>query len=184
MFLGISLFFSNNVYSQNQKVSLNLKDSNLYEIFKLISNQTDYKFIYNKSIVENERIIDLKIENKSVKVVLKYLFDKRILEYKIKDNLIVINKMSEQKFLQKNIVIIKGVIKDDEGFRLPGAPVSIEGTSIKTLTNIDGEYSLKFVNTGNIKITFSYAGFYSKIVNYKGQKNIDVILFPSIQIFE
>lgn len=184
MFLGISLFFSNNVYSQNQKVSLNLKDSNLYEIFKLISNQTDYKFIYNKSIVENERIIDLKIENKSVKVVLKYLFDKRILEYKIKDNLIVINKMSEQKFLQKNIVIINGVIKDDEGFRLPGAPVSIEGTSIKTLTNIDGEYSLKFVNTGNIKITFSYAGFYSKIVNYKGQKNIDVILFPSIQIFE
>lgn len=184
MFLGIIQLSANNVYSQNQKVSLNLENASLYEILNVISNQTDYEFLYNHSLVESKGTIDLKVENKSVKDVLNYLFDKNMLEYQMKDNLIVVSRMSREKFLQKNTVVITGVVKDKKGVSLPGASVFIEGTSIGTSTNIDGEYSLKFVNTGDIKITFSFVGLKSKTVKYKGQKKIDVVLQADSQYLD
>ncbi|MCT4599837.1 MAG: SusC/RagA family TonB-linked outer membrane protein [Marinifilaceae bacterium] len=184
MFLGIIQLSANNVYSQNQKVSLNLENASLYEILNVISNQTDYEFLYNHSLVESKGTIDLKVENKSVKDVLNYLFDKNMLEYQMKDNLIVVSRMSREKFLQKNTVVITGVVKDKKGVSLPGASVFIEGTSIGTSTDIDGKYSLKFVNTGDIKITFSFVGLKSKTVKYKGQKKIDVVLQADSQYLD
>lgn len=184
MFLGIIQLSANNVYSQNQKVSLNLENASLYEILNVISNQTDYEFLYNHSLVESKGTIDLKVENKSVKDVLNYLFDKKMLEYQMKDNLIVVSRMSREKFLQKNTVVITGVVKDKKGVSLPGASVFIEGTSIGTSTDIDGKYSLKFVNTGDIKITFSFVGLKSKTVKYKGQKKIDVVLQADSQYLD
>ncbi len=54
---------------------------------------------------------------------------------------------------------IKGVIVDAEnGEALIGASVVIEGTTIGTVTNIDGEFVLKS-NPGNYQINISYIGY-------------------------
>ena len=61
--------------------------------------------------------------------------------------------------------IIKGVITDaNEGSTLPGATIYIEGTTIGTVTDVDGVYVLTGVPIGNQIISISFLGFETKTV--------------------
>ncbi|MEM6321063.1 MAG: TonB-dependent receptor [Bacteroidota bacterium] len=60
---------------------------------------------------------------------------------------------------------IKGVITDaNEGSTLPGATISIEGTTVGTVTDVDGVYILTGVPAGNQTISISFLGFETKTV--------------------
>ena len=62
--------------------------------------------------------------------------------------------------------IIKGTITDaNEGSTLPGATVLIEGTTVGTVTDVDGVYLLNNVPTGNQVVTISFLGFETKTVS-------------------
>lgn len=52
---------------------------------------------------------------------------------------------------------VSGTVTDDSGLPLPGATVSIKGTTTGTSTGFDGEYSIK-ANTGQT-LVFSFVGF-------------------------
>jgi len=62
--------------------------------------------------------------------------------------------------------IIKGVITDaNEGSTLPGATVFIEGTTVGTVTDVDGVYLLNNVPVGNQVVAISFLGFETKTVS-------------------
>ena len=62
--------------------------------------------------------------------------------------------------------IIKGVITDaNEGSTLPGATIYIEGTTIGTVTDVDGVYLLNNVPVGNQNLVISFLGFETKTVS-------------------
>ena len=61
--------------------------------------------------------------------------------------------------------VIKGVITDAvEGSTLPGATVLIEGTTIGTVTDVDGVYALNGIPIGNQMVSISFLGFETKTV--------------------
>ncbi len=54
----------------------------------------------------------------------------------------------------------KGVVKDaDTGNPLPGVTVQVQGTSISTLTDANGEYQLSSLPSGNYTISYTLIGF-------------------------
>lgn len=60
--------------------------------------------------------------------------------------------------------IVSGTVDDGEtGELMPGVNVSIEGKTIGTITNADGEFSLNGVSVGDF-IVFSFVGMETKIV--------------------
>ncbi|MFT5917485.1 MAG: hemoglobin/transferrin/lactoferrin receptor protein, partial [Bacteroidia bacterium] len=59
--------------------------------------------------------------------------------------------------------IITGTVKDDTGLTLPGATVTIKGTTQGTVTDIDGKYKLKFPNAETI-LVFRFTGMIQKEV--------------------
>ena len=48
-------------------------------------------------------------------------------------------------------IVVKGVVSDENGMPLPGASVSVKGTSNGTQTDFDGNYSIE-VNLGNVLV--------------------------------
>ena len=54
---------------------------------------------------------------------------------------------------------IKGKVTDDKGNSLPGANVFIKGTTQGTISDIDGNYQLDGVPTGNNTLVVSFIGF-------------------------
>lgn len=67
-----------------------------------------------------------------------------------------------------------GIVKDATGETVIGASILIKGTSNGTVTDIDGNFSLKGVKKGSI-LRISYVGFEPQEVTYNG-KPLEIIL--------
>ncbi|MBX2840519.1 MAG: SusC/RagA family TonB-linked outer membrane protein [Flammeovirgaceae bacterium] len=67
------------------------------------------------------------------------------------------------------------IISNEDSGPLPGVSVILKGTSIGTITDIDGNYRLNVPNNSNLLI-FSYVGFETQEVQIGAQSNIDITL--------
>ena len=70
---------------------------------------------------------------------------------------------------------IKGVVTDESGEPLIGAGVVVEGTTIGTITGIDGDYELT-VPADAVNLVFSFIGLSDQTVPIAGQTVINVVL--------
>lgn len=68
--------------------------------------------------------------------------------------------------------MVSGVVTDDTNQPLPGVAVVVPGTTIGTVTDFDGKYSL---NVGDAqKLSFSFIGFTSQTVDVAGRSTINI----------
>ena len=72
---------------------------------------------------------------------------------------------------------VQGTVKNETGAGLPGANVVIKGTSIGTVTDLDGKYQLENVSENSILIV-SYLGYVTQEVAVGNSSIIDVQLEP------
>ena len=79
-------------------------------------------------------------------------------------------------------VTVKGVVTDQNGETVIGATVAVQNTSIGTVTDIDGAYSLSVDPSATLE--FSCMGYTSQLVPVKGRTNIDVVLGDDAQALD
>jgi len=70
---------------------------------------------------------------------------------------------------------VKGIVTDEAGEPLIGAGVMVEGTTIGTITGIDGDYTLS-VPADAVNLVFSFIGLADQTVAIAGQTEINVVL--------
>ena len=70
---------------------------------------------------------------------------------------------------------IHGVVTDENGEPLIGAGVLVEGTTVGTITGLDGDYSL-VVPADAVNLVFSFIGLADQTVAIAGQTEINVVL--------
>lgn len=69
---------------------------------------------------------------------------------------------------------VKGVVSDGNG-PIPQANVSIKGTTLNTISDIDGKFTLNNVDSNAI-LVFSYMGFLSQEVPVAGKTDLSIIM--------
>ena len=74
---------------------------------------------------------------------------------------------------------VKGVVKSESGEPLPGVNVVIDGTTTGTITDLDGNYSLKVGD--NATLVFTFIGFEQKKVAVGERSVVDVSLAEDVQ---
>jgi len=79
--------------------------------------------------------------------------------------------------LAQGVEITGLVTGSDDGAPLPGVSIVVQGTTIGTATNFDGEYELDIPEDAQV-LVFSYVGMQSQEVAIDARTNIDVILNP------
>ncbi|MGD9770807.1 MAG: carboxypeptidase-like regulatory domain-containing protein, partial [Parabacteroides sp.] len=72
-------------------------------------------------------------------------------------------------------VTVKGKVVDANGEALIGVNVSVKGTTIGTITDLDGNYTLQAPNAKST-LTFSFIGFQSTDVAVNNQSTINITL--------
>ncbi len=70
---------------------------------------------------------------------------------------------------------VTGTVKDENGEELPGVSVVVKGTTVGTVTNENGQYSLAGVSQ-DATLMFSFVGMQTKEVSVGNQTTIDVTL--------
>lgn len=80
---------------------------------------------------------------------------------------------------------VTGKVVDNEGLEVIGGNISIKGSAgVGTITNIDGQYTLKVNNPSKDVLIFSYIGMKTQEIPVKGQKQINVTLQPDNLVLE
>jgi len=80
-------------------------------------------------------------------------------------------------------VTVSGTVTDaDDGLSLPGVTVMVEGTTIGTVTDIDGEYEITVAPDATL--VFSFVGMATQQVDVDGRQVINVQMFPDMAALE
>ncbi len=72
------------------------------------------------------------------------------------------------------------VTSSDNGAAMPGVNVVVKGTTIGTVTDIEGNYKLN-VSGNDAALQFSFIGYTSQDIPVNGRSNISVALEPNLQ---
>ncbi len=173
----VFLFVSVKVFSQ-EKISLNIENSPLREVFKTIQQESGYRFFYSDNLVDLDKLISIQANNLAIDEVIKQLEGKTALSFRImEDKLIVVVPATEKNQPGK---ITGKVTSVAEPQGLPGVNVVIKGTTTGVITDINGNYQIN-VPDKNVTLQFSFIGFQTKEVEAGGQSTIDVVLSEDIQ---
>ena len=183
LFLSLSQTFAVNSYSQETKLSLDMKNVRVEDVIDRIEKNSEFFFMYNKNMIDIDRKVDLKVEEKSINQVLDKLFENTEISYSVKNRqILLINSrmMAEtgNEATSQQQKTISGKVTDASGATLPGVSVVIKGTTIGTPTDLDGKYSLSV--PANSTLVIGYIGYITKEVEVNNQTQIDITLESSL----
>lgn len=180
MFLAV-INVTASVYSQGNKLQLQLKNVELVDVFNEIKAQTDFDFLYKSELLKDQPKVNLTIKNGNVNDVLNDVLPAN-LEYEIYDKTIIIKKNNTLKAKTKvtpEEAKVEGTITDENGSGLPGASVVVKGTTKGTVTDINGNYSLTIADDAVLQ--FSYIGYLTQEIRVGVQSTINISLLPDIK---
>ncbi|MFC2138215.1 TonB-dependent receptor [Bacteroidota bacterium] len=174
LLLLLVVFQTSANYSQQVNVTLSLKDITLKEALKEIESQTDYTFLFDNSKVNVSQKVNVEFDNSDINQVMEGILNNTDINYKIEDKHILLgNKYQDENF---KTVVITGVVKDAQnGEPLPGANVTVKGTTTGTITDFDGKFSIE-VNSKASVLVFTFIGYETQEIQVNDQTEINVQL--------
>lgn len=175
----LMLFFMQlSVQANSQsKITVKLKNVELTKAIALLEKNSEYRFVYNNSLIPGDARVDADFKQADLPEVMAEVLKGTGLSYKMmKDDLVVLYKTGIDEVNAD--IRITGRVTDDNGAPLGGASVNIKGTNKGTSTNAAGEFSLTVPE--NAVLTVSFVGFESTDVAVGGRTQIDVQLTPNV----
>ncbi len=180
VFLVVNLYAS--TYSQNTKLNLDYTDIQLKQLFDRISEQSEFRFIYNNNVVNDDIHVSVKAKDAKIDVILENILHNAKLEYRIVDkHVIVFPEESGEPGLSAingsgmQQTSVSGKVTDEMGTPLPGVSISIKGTTQGTITDGDGKFTIN-VTGKNAVLNFSFIGMISQEVPVAGKTVLNISL--------
>ncbi len=164
------------VYSQNKKLSIQVENVQLRDLFREIENNSEYAFFFNDQYSQLDKRVSLVTNDEKLENILEKLLNNTSLDYKILENdfVVIVPKESYQQGP------ITGRIVDSDGNPLPGVNVIEKGTTNGTVTDIDGNYSITVASENSI-LVFSSVGYVTEEVTVGTQATINLSLIENIE---
>lgn len=171
--LGVIQSVAMDGYSQSTKLTIDLRNVSVVDVLRVIEDQSDYYFVYNKDAIDLDRKVDLSGRNMDVREILDYLFMGTEVRYQVADRHIILSATSFQNVQQQ--LQVGGKVTDSEGYPLPGVTIMIKNSAQGIITDADGNYVLKNVPSDAI-LVFSFVGMTSQEVPVSDRSVINVVM--------
>ena len=161
-------------YSQNTRFSLTEENTSIESVLKLMEDQSEYYFLYNAKLIDVSQQVSLKVVNRSLDQTLNELFKNTGIIYKVYNRQIVLSPANNADLSQQTRNL-SGRVTDSSGQALPGVTVIIKGTTMGTITDVDGNYIIGDVPS-NATLIFSFVGMKTQEVAINGQASINITM--------
>lgn len=174
-------------YSQSERLSIDASQKSMVNILKSIEQSSEFYFLYNNNLIDVNQKVTINVREQKITDILDQLFQGTEIIYQVIDRQIVLTNKSVQTKASTQAVApdkikILGKVLDAQGSPLPGASVSIKGTTVGGITNASGYYSLE-ASEGDI-LTFSFIGYKNQEITVNTKTTIDVILQEDVTILD
>lgn len=179
LFLSLSQTFAVNSYSQQAKLSLDMRNARVEDVIDKIEKNSEFFFMYNKNMIDVDRKVDIQVEEKSINQILDKIFENTGITYSIKDRqILLINNRLQGEVKDSNTQqqkSISGKVSDSSGGSLPGVSIVIKGTNTGVITDANGNFSLSNV-PANATLQFSFVGMKTQEITVGSKTTINVTL--------
>ncbi|WP_221284747.1 TonB-dependent receptor [Mucilaginibacter sp. SP1R1] len=159
------------VYSQNV-YNFNVNNISVKQMFKQIEKNSKYTVFYRLDQVNVDKKINVELQDASIETVMKNVLQSQQLTFQVVDDIIII-KPADGKTIAT--LTVTGVVKDATGVVLPGVSVKLAGSSLGTVTDLNGKYSLTLPD-GNGTLEFAFLGFTTQRIPVNGKASINITL--------
>jgi len=163
---------------------LNSKNSPLKEILSQIEKQSEYFFIYKSNEIDINQPITIELKGLTIDQVLIQLFNEKNIDFSIHNRQIILTKhIGTDRNLEKNTIKVSGTITDIKGEPLIGASVRDKTTSLSSISDINGKFSIILPNK-KTKIEVKYLGFETKEYIVDNNEYLTIKLAESISAMQ
>ncbi len=178
-FFAVIQVFAVDSYSQVTRLSLEMKNATLKDVLYEIEESSEFYFIYSNKLIDVERKVDVKVNNEKIEQVLNHIFKGENVKYTINDRQIILRPEGMQLLSSGDIFrqaqTVTGTVKSETGETLPGVTVMIKGSTVGTVTDINGKYSINVDNKTQV-LVFSFVGMASQEITVGDQTEISVVM--------
>lgn len=137
------------------RINLQKKDITVVSALKEVERQSGLSVGYNDSALESSPAISLNLTDARLPEALNAILGGTGFTYEIKDRYIkIVPKPQDNRPRSRTIT---GQVLDERQEPLIGASVTVEGTDVGAITDIDGRFSIE-ASTGNV-LRFTYLGY-------------------------
>jgi len=180
--LNIFGVYAKDSYSQN--LNLDYKNTAVKQVLEDIKEQSDVEFFYSNDDFDINVKIDISIQNGTLEEVLQEILPAN-LQYKVVDRTVIISKakMQEATSQAQQQNIIKGKVTDTDGLPLPGVSVVVKGTTIGTVTNNDGEFSLSIPDDAEV-LKFSFVGMRAQEIAVDEKTTFNLVMEEDVTVLK
>jgi len=121
-------------YSQEARLSLDMRSVTIGKVLKTIEVRTDYHFVYSSDLFPVNSLVNISVKEKPVSDILNLVLEKTGFTFRNVDDLIILTSNRVTNAQQE----LRGrVTASTTGEPLAGATVSIENTGISTATQLN-----------------------------------------------
>lgn len=187
-FLSLSnTFAQTSILEKN--ISLEVRNEPISEVLKKISQQGNFIFSYNPSVIEVNKTVSFSANAKTVREVLQLIFQEKV-RYKEKGKYLILQRAEEDE--NSKYFFISGYVLDYQtGKKLAQASVYEPLTFASAVSNEYGYYQIKLLNKQSQVTIKAVKQDYQEqdlVVETKKNQNLNIILSPqttnTIQVAE
>ena len=177
-------FTSENVISQNAKITIDTdKTISVDEVFDIIKQQTDYRFVYKSNLFKDFPEVHLKKGIIKVNKLLQQSLSDGDFKFIFTDEKTILIKeksiSTANNFIQQSIT---GRVTNQNGSPIPGVNIVEKGTANAVSTDFDGNYSI--TSSKGKTLIFSFIGMQTSEVLIGDNLKINVVLKMDSQSLE
>ncbi|WP_081162798.1 SusC/RagA family TonB-linked outer membrane protein [Niastella populi] len=159
--------------SQEEKVTLSLRNASIPQLFKSIEKVTEYRFAYSNDILPRDFLVTISVKETPVSSVLKTALAESGLKFSLVDKEVIIVSKDITGVVSFSV---SGIVTNEAGTPLPGVSVYVKGNNaIGTITDDKGFFKLE-VPEGTVSLVFSSVEMELTEVPLSGRKEINVSL--------
>lgn len=180
IFVLIGLLQANaSIYSQVTRLDISMKGASIDEVLYSFSSKGDFEIIYRSDLFDDLPDIDVELEDATVVEFLDKYVVPQGFEYNIDEKTVIITDSKEKsgntsQNTQDETIVVEGQVTDKTGDPLPGATITIVGTTRGIITDNDGTFSIRAKPTD--KLVCSFIGMTSQIIEIEGKTKINIKL--------
>ena len=176
----------------SKKIKLSTGKGTIYQLLKEVSEQSCYSFIYDSQIIENNKKVNIRKGEYTLLTAIHTITENSRLKIDVIGNHILLRLpedkksavISEEQNNKSEKIILRGKIYNSETFEpVLYANIGINGTTIGTVSNHNGEFQLNISDTVCPSILkISHIGYESQEIetSFLTGQQIDFFLKPHV----
>ncbi|MFD2555261.1 SusC/RagA family TonB-linked outer membrane protein [Sphingobacterium tabacisoli] len=170
-----------------QRVSLDVKNEKLVDVFKKIKQQTNVSYLFDGQYGSEANRVSIKAQNVELSELLPEVFKGQPFDYELNQGVIVIKDKARAVYTPRKVDVIQqfvaGFVVAETGVPLIGASIQLVDGGKTTQTDEKGYFSLPTV-ASSATVRVSFTGYESKVVTIRMHEAPRIILNVEEKLLE